>query len=316
MDRVLRAIDLFAARIGASVGSAVLDRSDTIALSPPGRVSANGSALMVQAADGWIAVNLPRKSDVELIPAWLSGEGDDWAAIERVCAARPIGRLIADARVLGLAVAAVGETASTALPRPRTATPGVAKRLTVVDLSALWAGPLCAALLGQAGADILKIEHVGRPDPAPVPLSQRLNGGKRRLTLDFAHPDGRAELRARILAADVVVTSARPRAFEQLGLAPRDLLAIRPALLWVAISAYGWVGAHTDRIGFGDDAAAAGGLVRWERGEPRFLGDALADPLAGLAAAAAALEALGGGRRGLIDIGLAPVAAGVAGLRC
>ena len=102
----------------------------------------------------------------------------------------------------------------------------------------------------------------------------------------------------------MVITSARPRAFEQLGLTPEALFARNPRLTWVAITGYGWWGDGADRVAFGDDAAAAGGLVRrTARGEPRFLGDALADPLTGLAAAAGALGTVGRGGGFLVRCG-------------
>ena len=78
----------------------------------------------------------------------------------------------------------------------------------------------------------------------------------------------------------------------------------------MAITAHGFAGPGATRVGFGDDCAAAGGLVRWEDGAPRFLGDALADPLTGLEAALAVLA----GQRGLVDMAMARVAAHYAGL--
>lgn len=310
-------IAVASARVGqrVTVDAMVLDRADTVRLAEPGLLSANGSARLVQARDGWLALNLPRPGDWELMPAWLKAEAEDWDGVAAGCLSRAIDQLVADARVLGLAAAAVGETRPIEPAAARAGSGHRTRPIRVVDLSALWAGPLCAALLAAAGAKVVKIEHVGRPDPTGGPLAQRLNGGKRRLSLDFGDPDGRAALRAQLLAADVVVTAARPRAFEQLGLSPATLLRASPTLLWVAISAHGW-GAGADRIGFGDDAAAAGGLVAWVGGEPRFLGDALADPLTGLAAAARTLAALGRGEAGLIDVSMAAVTATVAALPC
>ena len=78
-----------------------------------------------------------------------------------------------------------------------------------------------------------------------------------------------------------------------------------PHLAWVTITAHGFTGEGAGRVGFGDDCAVAGGLVRWEAGKPRFLGDALADPLTGLDAATRVLA----GERGLIDMAMARVAA-------
>jgi crotonobetainyl-CoA:carnitine CoA-transferase CaiB-like acyl-CoA transferase len=142
---------------------------------------------------------------------------------------------------------------------------------------------------------------------------QRLNGRKTLAALDFADPAAVARLSAMIDAADVLITAARPRAFEQLGLSPQVVFARNPGLVWVAISGYGWTGEAADRVAFGDDAAAAGGLVRWTPGgEPRFLGDALADPLTGLVAALGAFEALKAGGGLLVDAAMARAAAGVA----
>jgi crotonobetainyl-CoA:carnitine CoA-transferase CaiB-like acyl-CoA transferase len=214
----------------------------------------------------------------------------------------------------------VGEVASLGIDAPLTPAgrPASAPRALrrVADLSSLWAGPLCGAALGGLGAAVTKIESARRPDPgrlATPEFHRRLNGAKAELALDFAAADGRRRLRDLILEADVVITSARPRAFEQLDLAPAAIFAERPDLVWVAISGYGWTGEAADRVAFGDDAAAAGGLVGWTaRGTPRFLGDALADPLTGLAAAAGALRGLAAGGGVIVDAAMARTAAGAA----
>jgi crotonobetainyl-CoA:carnitine CoA-transferase CaiB-like acyl-CoA transferase len=188
--------------------------------------------------------------------------------------------------------------------------------LRVVDLSSLWAGPLCGAVLAGLGAAVTKVESRRRPDPgrsSTPEFFRRLNGAKAELALDFAQAADRERLRRMVLEADVVITSARPRAFDALGLAPAGIFAERPDLVWAAISGYGFTGDQADRVAFGDDAAAAGGLVSWTaRGAPRFLGDALADTLTGLAAAAGVLRALRAGGGALVDAALARTAAGAA----
>ena len=285
----------------------VLDRSDAVALTPPGQWSANGSCRLAQAADGWIAVNLARIEDRDLLPAWLEDDGDPWLAVRR----QRHTPLAARARLLGLPCAIVGEAgAAPPLLRPM-GRPGDGGRrsLRVVDLSSLWAGPLCAGIFASLGADVCKVESLTRPDPSAAGLNARLNGDKRLCLLDFACAADRVRLAELVMTADVLVTSARRRAFEGLGLAPELVFATRPALTWVAISGYGW-GDGADRVAFGDDAAAAGGLVCWTAdGAPRFLGDALADPLTGLAAAAAALEAVSRGGGVLVDASMTGVAA-------
>jgi hypothetical protein len=306
-------------------GLGVLDRQGQLALAKPGVVSPNGACRLVAAADGWIAVNLARAEDQDLVGAWLRQDPptEPWAAIMTAAKTRAVDDLIAEAVLLGLPAAAVGETKSLGLSAPVLRMgPGGGRRggaLQVVDLSALWAGPMCGAILAAAGASVIKVEDVRRPDPTAIStpeFGRRLNGAKQTLVLDFGSPEGRARLRALIKAADVLITSARPRAFEGLGLTPQSVFAAHPDLVWVAITGHGWTGPAAARVAFGDDAAAAGGLVRWTAGgAPRFLGDALADPVTGLMAAQGALEGLIAGGGVLVDVALARCAAGAAEAR-
>ena len=288
----------------------VLDRSDAVALRPPSRISSNGSCRLIAARDGWLAANLPRADDIDLIAAWLerAWDGDPWQVLADAAREVPADAFVARGAALGLAIARIGETT----PPPPTAqdhgtTTGPPHRLRVLDLSTLWAGPLCGAILAAAGHEVTKVESRTRPDPtragAPA-FDARLNGAKRRRSVVL---NGEV-LRRMIDAADVVITSARPRAFEAFGIAP----AHHPHCLWVTITAHGWSGPAGTRIGFGDDAAVAGGLVGWSDGAPRFVGDAVADPLTGVAAAGAALRAIHDGRTGVIDMALAQTAAAAA----
>jgi hypothetical protein len=316
-------IAMRSARLGrrVAVDEGVLsERAAFFNLGEPGERSANGSCRMVRALDGWLAVNLPRESDLELIAAWLGCplEAEPWAAIQQCSLARPADALVEDAQRLGLAVARVGSVAATGPAAPlRRMAAGAARtgrRPRVLDLSSLWAGPLCGAFLAAAGAEVVKLESPGRPDGARATpgFFARLNGDKASLALDFTRPEDLARLRAEIEAADVLITSARPRAFSALGLEPEAVFAANPGLTWVAVTGYGWTGEDRNRVGFGDDAAAAGGLVRQTADGPHFMGDALADPLTGLAAAAGALHALELGGGLLVDAALARTAAGVA----
>jgi hypothetical protein len=302
----------------------VVDRQPFMTLRRPGIWSSNRGARMVRAADGWVVVNLPREADRELVPAWIGChvDAEPWRAIVRAARGRSWRMLVADARRLGLPVAGVGEIRTKNPHAPLHRLGAARARRTgeppkVVDLSSLWAGPLCGAVLAATGMPVTKIESIARPDPirdAAPAFFERLNGAKTHLSLDFGDPARLGDLMA---AADIVITGARPRAFEQLGLTPEVLFARNPGLIWVAISGYGWMGEGRDRVAFGDDAAAAGGLVhRMANGEPRFLGDALADPLTGLAAAAGALKAVLSGGGLLVDAAMASTAAGVAAVQC
>jgi crotonobetainyl-CoA:carnitine CoA-transferase CaiB-like acyl-CoA transferase len=109
--------------------------------------------------------------------------------------------------------------------------------------------------------------------------------------------------------ADVVVEASRARALRQLGLDALALLRDGPRL-WVSITGYG---RESNRVAFGDDAAAAGGLVAYDERGPVFVADAIADPCTGIAAAAATMACLQDGGRWLLDAAMAGVAAHVAG---
>lgn len=298
----------------------VLSREPYLDLRKPGLWSPNRSCRMLPTADAWIALNLAREEDRALMPAWLQLEeiaADHWPTIARRVRERTGAQLIGEGRVLGLPLARVGEVSATSLD-PRLHAIGARRelqleRLRVLDLSSLWAGPLCGAVLAECGAEVTKLESVQRPDASRVgspELYRQLNRKKQPVTLDFSTVAGRLQLREQIMNAHVVITSARRRAFEQLELDPFALCTARPGLIWVAITGYGWQGVNSDRVAFGDDAAAAGNLVRWtQAGTPRFVGDAAADPLTGLAAAAAVLSAVTQGGGVLIDAALAVCAA-------
>lgn len=335
MSTIARALEVLGAEVAALTARfgrrvdvaamGVLDRQGILPLAEPGLVSPNGACRLFRASDGWMALNLAREEDRDLVPAWLSCElGDDpWALIDAHAGGLSRAELVAGAALLGLPAGAVGEMAPRDLFAPMLRFgPGGPRRggtLKVVDLSALWAGPMCGAILTAMGAEVLKIESPRRPDPTRQTTPEffrRLNTGKRELSLDLSAPEGRARLLDEVAAADVLITGARPRALASLGLSPETLFTARPGLTWVAITGYGFTGDAATRVAFGDDAAAAGGLVRWTaEGEPRFLGDALADPVTGLAAAVGALRGVEQGGGVLVDVSLAGSAAG-AGAAC
>jgi hypothetical protein len=298
----------------------VADRSAFMRLKAPGVISANGSAGLVKARDGWIALNLARADDLDLLPAWLEAEvsGDPWPSVRAACVEEFAADLSGRARLLGLPVAVVGETQGRGLLplAVRMAPPWDRARtnpLQVVDLSSLWAGPLCGSVLADMGAAVTKIESQARPDShaASPEFFARFNRRKACQTLDFSDPVELARLRALVDQADVLITSARPRAFEGLGLKPGSVFARNPGLTWIAVTGYGFLGGDADRVAFGDDAAAAGGLVRWNGATPGFFGDASADPLTGLAAAIVGLKSVISGGGVLVDAAMAHASAGV-----
>lgn len=123
-------------------------------------------------------------------------------------------------------------------------------------------------LSGGLGLAITEVESFTRPDATRVAspeMFDRLNGEKMHRGIDLSQSNDIEWLGNTMAGADVVVTSARPGAFEQLGLSPEQIFSRNPGLIWVAISGYGWLGEQADRVAFGDDAAAAGGLLRHPR---------------------------------------------------
>jgi hypothetical protein len=194
----------------------------------------------------------------------------------------------------------------------------------VVDLSSMWAGPLCARLLGLAGAEVIKVETPDRPDGGRAGerrFFDWLHGGHRSVVLDFRSPSGRGALAALLAVADVVIEASRPRALAQLGLAP-EMIPHRDGQVWLSITGYGrGDAAAAELVAFGDDAAVAGGLVGWtgdgrgdgsEGGDPVFCADAIADPLTGLCGALAVARSVADGGGQLIDLSMREVAAGFA----
>ena len=246
-------------------------------------------------------------------------------------ATSPASAVVAAGRELGLPAAAVGEVPRAGSDGGAGAAPVLARRLgdapprdpaarppLVVDLSSLWAGPLCARLLQGHGARVVKVESTRRPDGArrgPAGFFALLHAGQEAVALDLASTVGVARLRGLLAAADVVIEGSRPRALAQLGVDAEALVAgVAGPRVWVSITGYGRAGTAGGQVAFGDDAAAAGGLVAWGAdGRPRFVADAVADPLSGMAAAGAVLDALAGGGRWVLDVALARVAAAVAG---
>jgi hypothetical protein len=299
------------------------ERAALAGLERAGQISAGRASRLFAAGDGWVAVTLARPSDFESLPALLGQHaGDDpWTGVGRWVRARPAAEVVQGAQLLGLAASALPATA----PQPEapwritTFNPGTAtgRPPLVVDLTSLWAGPLCAGLLGEAGARVVKVESERRPDGArrgTPAFFDLLNAGKEGMMLPLGTPAGRDQLLELISEADAVIESARPRVMAQWGIDVESLLARRDNLVWVSITGYGRAGATANWVAFGDDAAVAAGLVaRAPDGTPRFCADAAADPIAGLHAAVAALAALLRGGSQLIDVSLRDAAAFVSG---
>ncbi|HEY3142762.1 MAG TPA: CoA transferase, partial [Acidimicrobiales bacterium] len=296
------------------------ERAAAAGLRREGPWSPSRTSRLLPTRDGLMGLSLARPDDVELVPALVEGDSssDVWDVVLGWAARRPAEEAVARARLLGLPACVVGEADGAASWfRTTTFVPdglGATGPPLVVDLSALWAGPLCAHLLGLAGARVIKVESSRRPDGArrgPAAFYRLLHGGHECVAFDFTSPRDRERLRRLLEAADVVIESSRPRAMTQLGIDPEAILSAADNKTWISITAYGRTGPAADWVGFGDDTAAAAGLVVVDprTGTTVPCGDALADPLTGAHAAVTALASLLGGGSRLVALALADVVA-------
>ena len=174
----------------------------------------------------------------------------------------------------------------------------------VIDLATLFAGPLAAAFLGDFGADVVKVEHPAKPDPARghgpakdgIGLWWKVLGrNKRTITLNLSDHDGAALLRRLVADADVLVENFRPGTLERWGLGPDELHAVNPRLVITRISGFGQVGPYAHRPGFGTLAEAMSGFAAATGepdGPPTLPPFGLADSITALAAAYAVMLAL------------------------
>jgi hypothetical protein len=300
--------------------SVLTERAALMGLRRRGARSANRCCQLYRTRDGFVAINLARPEDREMIPALLgrSVTGNVIDALRSGVKTRSSAVLLERGISLGLPIASLGESAE--LPMMRNIVCGMRRaageRPLLVNLASLWAGPLCAHLLGRLGARVIKVESIRRPDGSREgcrPFFDRLHQGQEMVALDFDHPADMAQLRALLLRADIIIEGSRPRALARRGIDAREIIAARPGRIWASITAYGRSGGGAARVGFGDDAAIAAGLaLRDHSGFPVFVGDAIADPLAGLAATVHILSARAAGGGVLLDLPLAGAAAFVA----
>ncbi len=290
------------------------ERAAVLGLQRGGTISAGGACRLLDCADGQLALNLPREDDWTLLPAWLESSAGDWAGVAEVLLERSCAPMVARARLLGLAAAAstppvVQRHWFEAMPLAPRAPPHHRQPL-VVDLSALWAGPLCAQLLGQLGARVIKVEDSVRPDGAragPLRFFELLNANKQSVALDLASASGQRQLQQLLARADIVIESSRPRALEHMGIQAADMVRTGAGRVWLSITGYGRRTPMRNWSAFGDDAGVAAGLswlLRKATGSAVFCGDAIGDPLTGLHAALLAWATWAQGGGVLLDVSL------------
>jgi crotonobetainyl-CoA:carnitine CoA-transferase CaiB-like acyl-CoA transferase len=174
----------------------------------------------------------------------------------------------------------------------------------VIEAATLFAAPFAGMLLADFGADVIKLEHPRRPDPArghgPAKDGEglwfkSLARNKRLATLDLSKPTG-AEIFLRLVErSDVVLENFRPGTLERWGLGWGELSAVNPRLILARVSGFGQTGPYAHRPGFGTLAEAMSGFAALNGeadGPPLLPPLALADGVAGLATAFAVLAAL------------------------
>ncbi len=191
--------------------------------------------------------------------------------------------------------------------------------LTILDLTRVWAGPLATRMLGDLGANVIKVEATWARGPRSVPDSDvrvsgrypdnhagerpwnregmfnKLNRSKRSLTLQLDTPEGRAIFERLVPLADVVIENYTPRVMPQLGLGYERLRLLNPSIIYVSMPGYGWSGPSRDFAALGttlEPEAGLSSLMGYEDSGPCKSGVAWADPVAAMHGAAAVLMAI------------------------
>jgi formyl-CoA transferase len=183
--------------------------------------------------------------------------------------------------------------------------PGPLADLRVIEMGTLLAGPFCGQLLGDLGAEVIKIEPPNQGDPLRSWGQEKVNGkslwwpvvgrNKKAITLDMRQPEGQALLKELVAKADFLLENFRPGTLEKWGCGYDELSRINPRLIMIRVSGYGQTGPYSSRAGFGAIGEAMGGL-RYVVGDPTTapsrMGISIGDSLAATFACVGALSAL------------------------
>jgi crotonobetainyl-CoA:carnitine CoA-transferase CaiB-like acyl-CoA transferase len=169
--------------------------------------------------------------------------------------------------------------------------------MRVLDLTRVLAGPFCSMILGDMGAEVIKIEEPGKGDDTrswPPFLGGEatyflsVNRNKQSLTLNLKAPEGRELLKRLVKKSDVVLENFRTGTMERLGLGYATLKKVNPKLVYCAISGFGESGPEAARAGYDLIVQAESGLMDitgFEDGPPVKVGTSIADLVAGMSAA-------------------------------
>ncbi len=177
--------------------------------------------------------------------------------------------------------------------------------LRVIEMGTLLAGPFCGQLMGDLGAEVIKVEPPGQGDPMRVWGRQKQGDpslwwpvvarNKKAVTLDLRQAEGQQVLKDLVAKSDFLIENFRPGTLEKWGLGWEPLSAVNPRLIMVRVSGYGQTGPYARRAGFGAIGEAMGGL-RYVVGDPSTppsrVGISIGDSLAATYACLGALAAL------------------------
>ena len=188
--------------------------------------------------------------------------------------------------------------------------------ITILDLTRVWAGPLATRILGDLGANVIKVEATWARGPKAVPqadvtvsgrfpdnlagnkpwnregMFNKLNRSKRAITLQLNTPEGKALFERLVPLADVVIENYTPRVMPQLGLSYERLRELNPGIVYVSMPGYGWSGPSRDFAALGtalEPEAGLSSLMGYDDSGPYKSGVAWADPVAAMHGASAVL---------------------------
>ncbi|HEX3792490.1 MAG TPA: CoA transferase [Pseudonocardiaceae bacterium] len=176
--------------------------------------------------------------------------------------------------------------------------------IRVLDCSTLFAGPLAAMVLGDFGADVVKIEHPRRPDPSRSHGRSKdglglwwkmLGRNKRTVSLDLSVAEGAAVLLRLAARSDVLIENFRPGTLERWGLSPEQLSAVNPGLIIARVTGFGQFGPMSRQPGFGTLAESMSGfaaITGEPDGPPTLPPFGLADGVTALTCVGSVLTAL------------------------
>ena len=178
---------------------------------------------------------------------------------------------------------------------------GALAGVRVIEFANYVSGPYAGMLLGDMGADIIKVEEPSKGDPFRgwgrvdySPTFGSVNRNKKSVTLDLKSEQGKADARALVLSADVVIENFRVGTMERLGLGYEQFREAHPGLIWCSITGYGSDGPYAMRPGYDTVGQAASGLLSLltDISDPKPMGISLSDHLAGMNAANGVLGAI------------------------